>query len=46
MNKSKVASECCKEHTEKHNRGSVELPCAVGTEVWYKYKLINLLGKA
>ena len=44
MNKAKVASECCKEHTEKHNGWSVELPCAVGAEVWYKYKLINLLG--
>lgn len=45
MNKAKIASECCKQHTEKSNGRSVELPCAVGTEVWYKYKLIKSTGK-
>ena len=36
MNDVKVNSEYCKNHTNKSNGYFVEVPCAVGTIVWYK----------
>ena len=36
MNDVRVLSEYCKNHTNKSNGYSVEVPCAVGTIVWYK----------